>query len=184
MLAKGRRALLVVGADHLRRGQHANDDPTQPNAGTLLERRHPGKLFIVDPLPFNERDDEHAHDEVERELKSWPRPSFAMLDGTWLAAQPMTFRALEAGLTYGDQVDAVLWLGPETSPTASQADPALYRSGAYAAELRRRSAIFTEFDGELVDLVSEGLALSTAGPGLDDGRVKVGKYYQRRSREE
>jgi hypothetical protein len=179
VLAKGRRAFLVAGADHLRRGQHANDDPAQPNVGTLLERRHPGKLFVVDPLPFNERDGEAAYARVEEELRSWPRPSLALLEGTWLGAQGMTFRALEPDLTFGEQVDAVLWLGPETSLTASQADPSLYRSGAYAAELRRRSQILSAIEGGLVDLVAEGLALSTADPGLNDGWLAVAEYYDR-----
>jgi hypothetical protein len=177
VLAKGRRALLVVGGDHLRRGQHANDDPTQPNVGTLLERSRPGELFVVDPLPFNERDGDDVHDWVEDELRSWPRPSFALVEGTWLGAQKMSFRALGRVPRYEEQVDAVLWLGPESSLTASQADPSLYRSGAYAAELTRRSEILTKIGGELVDLVAEGLALSTARPGLYDGSIKVAELY-------
>jgi hypothetical protein len=182
VLAKGRHALLVIGSDHLRRGEHANDNPHQPNVGTLLEHRHPGDLFIVDALPFNERDGDEVHDRVEDVLRSSPRPSLATLEGTWLGAQPMTYRALEDGLTYGEQVDAVLWLGPETTLTASQADPSLYRSGAYAAELQRRSRIYSWFEGKFVDLVAEGLALATAGPGLHDGRIKLGEYYAERSR--
>ena len=89
----------------------------------------------------------------------------------------MDFRALEPGLTFGDQVDAVLWVGPESTLTASQADPEIYRSGDYAAELARRSAVFSEIEGQPVDLVAEGLALSTAPPGLHDGRNAVGALY-------
>ena len=36
VLAEGRHALLIAGADHLHRGESTNDDPSQGNAGTLL----------------------------------------------------------------------------------------------------------------------------------------------------
>ncbi len=100
----------------------------------------------------------------------------ALVEGTWLAAQPMDFRALEPDRTFGDQVDAVLWVGPESNLTASQADPGIYRSGDYAEELGR-SAVFSEIEGQPVDLVAEGLALSTAPPGLHDGRNALGELY-------
>jgi hypothetical protein len=177
VLAEGRHALLIAGADHLRRGESTNDNPEQGNAGTLLSREHADELFVIDPLPFNERDGEDAHDWVETALESWPRPSMALIDGTWLAAQPIDYRALEPDLTFGDQVDAVLWLGPDTTLTASQADPEIYRSGDYASELARRSAILSEIEGQPVDYVAEGLALSTAPPGVHDGRNALGELY-------
>ena len=177
MLARGRRALLIAGADHTRRGEATNDNPTQGNLGTLLSRAHPDALFVIDPLPFNPRDSEEAHERIETALASWPIPSVALLAGTWLADQSMDFRALEPDLTFGDQVDAVLWVGPESTLTASQADPEIYRSGDYAEELARRSAVFSEIEGHPVDLVAEGLALSTAPPGLHDGRNALGELH-------
>lgn len=180
VLAKHRRALLIIGDDHLYRGEAANDDPRRPNAGTLLTRRHPGKLFVVASLPFNPRDGDMVHRWVETALRTWPRPSLALLRGTWLGAQHVTYRALEPGLTYSDWADAVLWFGPEPTLTSSQADPAIYRSGAYAAELARRSRLLTKLTGQRIDLVAEGVALSTAGPGLDDGRSKLGQLENRR----
>jgi hypothetical protein len=177
VLAEGRHALLTAGADHLHRGESTNDEPSQGNVGTLLSSEYPDALFVIDALPFNERDGEAAHDWVETALESWEIPSMALLDSTWLAAQPIEYRALEPGLTYGGQADAVLWLGPETTLTASQADPAIYRSGDYAIELARRSTILSDIEGQPIDYVAEGLALSTATPGIYDGRNALDELY-------
>ena len=84
----------------------------------------------------------------------------------------MPHRALDtATATYGAQVDAVLWLGPAAALTVSQADPAIYQAGDYAAELRRRSEVLSEIGGYpdgAADFIAEGLQLATAGPGWPD----------------
>jgi hypothetical protein len=145
---------------------HRPLEPAQyPSVATLLDRAYPGNLFIVYPLPF-----EYVHEigeEVDRALASSPRASLAYLDGTWLGAQPVPHRALTTGSTFEDQVDAVIWFGPKASLTASRPDPAIYRSGEYAAELRRRSRILSEFYGEDINYIAEGLRLAAAGPRLD-----------------
>ena len=51
VMAKGRRALLIAGFPHLRRGLHPTDDPSQPNLATLLTQQHPGSLFVVKRSP-------------------------------------------------------------------------------------------------------------------------------------
>jgi len=76
----------------------------------------------------------------------------------------MAYRAIDTAATrYGAQADAVLYLGPGESLTASRADPAIYRTGEYAAELRRVSQVLSQF-GNSVDLVADGLRLSQGGP--------------------
>ncbi|MGH8776059.1 MAG: hypothetical protein ACRDWI_13135 [Jiangellaceae bacterium] len=164
VIAGGRRALLISGADHLRRGVHANTGPDDPNVATLLEREHPGQLFIVYPLPY-EYDAELGH-EIEDVLASWPGPTVAHVDDTWLGVQRVSHRVLDPDSTFEDQVDAVLWLGSRESLTASRADPAIYRQGDYAVELERRSAILSAYFDETIDYVDEGLRLATAGPRL------------------
>jgi hypothetical protein len=176
---RNRRALLIIGGDHLHRNKATNDAPDQPNAGTQLDRRHPGELFVVETLPYDVWDDNAVRDAAGALPQSWERPSLALLGGTWLGGQPVSYRALEPGLTFGDRVDAVLWLGPEQTLTASQPDLALYQTGQYAADLRRRSQILTDIGGQPIDLVAEGLALATAGPGLDDGREAIAQMYAR-----
>lgn len=167
VMAKGRRAVLVAGADHLRRGVHANSDAADPSVAEILERRHPRQLFIFYPLPFEY--DRNVGKVVEEKLRESPRPSAAYLDGTWLGAQEVEHRAIGPGSTFADQVDAVIWFGPAVSLTASRADPQLYRSGAYAAELRRRSALLSDYFDEPIDYIQEGLDLSTKGPALLEG---------------
>jgi hypothetical protein len=172
VLAKGRRALLVAGGAHMKRGLHPTDDPSQPNLATLLAEQHPGSLFVVEALPLNGGwAPDSVRWRVEEEATAWPRPSLALLAGTWLADQPMPRRAFDPASTYGAQVDAVLWLGSAAALTVSQADPAIYQAGDYAAELRRRSEVLSEIgrypDGP-PDFIAEGLRLATADPGWPD----------------
>jgi hypothetical protein len=163
VIAKGRRAVLISGADHLRLGVSSNVGP-QPNFATLLAREQEGELFIFYPLPYVH--DQRVADRVEAALEDWPRPSVALLDGTWLGAQELEYRAIEPGSTFGDQVDAVMWFAPQDVLTASRPDPAIYQAGDYAAELQRRSRIYTEYFDEPVDYIAEGKRLATAGSRL------------------
>jgi len=164
VIAKGRRAVLIAGADHLRREVHANSGADHPNVATLLDRKYPNKLFIIYPLPFSY--DESARQRSEVEMKGSIQPAFAYVDDTWLGNLVLIHRALSPNLTFGEQVDAVLWFGPDNSLTVSQADPAIYQSGAYKAELKRRSVILSEIFGEHIDFIAEGLRLATAEPKL------------------
>jgi hypothetical protein len=172
VLAKGRRALLLAGSGHLLRG--VADNYKQPNAATLLEKQHPGKLFVVDLLllPPGTHRDGLLH-RVQTSTSGWSRPSCALLEGSWLGAltesarpwiNSMAYQARNPDAArYGAQADAVLYLGPGEALTASRADPALYRSGDYADELKRLSHILSQF-GRPVDLIAEGLGQSQAGP--------------------
>jgi hypothetical protein len=172
VLAKGRRALLLAGSGHLLRG--ICDNFNRPNAVTLLEKKHRGKLFVVDPLLLPPGSHRHGllH-RVQAATRDWARPSCALLAGTWLGAltesarpwiNSMAYRAADAtAARYGAQADAVLYLGPGETLTASRADPGIYRTGAYAAELKRLSRVSSQL-GNPVDLLAEGLRLSQAVP--------------------
>jgi hypothetical protein len=175
VLAKHRQALLVCGGNHLRRGIRTTpgglvppNDPDQPSAGTLLDDRHPGALFVV--LPFATYNaavhslPPGVPERVAETLAAWPVPSLAALANTWLGPQTMPDRALDPGSTFHDQADAILWLGSDSAQTCARADPALYQTGSYATKLRRRSQILTQITGEPVDLVAEGLRLASLGP--------------------
>lgn len=82
VLARGRRALLVAGAFHLVR-QPAGEGFRNETA--LIERARPGAIFAV--LPHGRSEGPDA-DELERRLRTWPRPSLAPLAGTWLGQVP------------------------------------------------------------------------------------------------
>jgi hypothetical protein len=172
VLAKGRRALLIAGSGHLLRG--IADRFQQPNAATLLDKQHPGKLFVIDLLvipPATHRDG--LLHRVQTSTAGWARPSWALLKDTWLGAlteserpwiNSMAYQAMNAAAArYGAQADAIVYLGPGETLTASRADPALYRSGDYAEELKRRSQVARQL-GTPADLIAEGLGQSQAGP--------------------
>lgn len=178
VLAKGRRAILHTGGGHLHRRCHTSPggdqslspprNPNQPTAGTILSRKYPGKLYLI--LPFSAINSfvgsmpPGIPERAVRTMTPWPAPSVAALAGTWLGTQPMPLRALTPNLTYAEQVDALLWLGPDEGLTCSRPDPAIYQSGAYADELQRRSEVLRAITGNDIDLVQEGIHLAGLGP--------------------
>jgi hypothetical protein len=164
VLSKGRRAILIAGGGHLLRGVR-NDRTGQPNAATVLEKDHPGKLFVIDPLMLPPRGTgEDKRTPRELAIAGWPRPSLALLAGTWLAETPgpMAHRAISpAAKRFGAQADAVLYLGPSELLTASRPEPALYLSGEYAEELKRLKQIATQLG---VNANLDGRVIAEAGP--------------------
>jgi hypothetical protein len=176
VMAKGRRALLIEGSDHMRIGEfrgpgglNPSVNPRQPNAATLLARRYPGSLFVVIPAYVVAAEGTQKGSEtlqrVEEAFSSAPLPSMARLDGTWLANVALRERLLDPSKPeLGRQADAVLWLGPEEELTESLPKARIYRSGPYHRFLRRLSPILSEISGNPVHLVAEGLALA-AGQG-------------------
>jgi hypothetical protein len=76
VLGKGRKALLISGAGHMRRC--CIERPTSVTA--RIEIAHPGVVFVVLPHQgFHERTEE-----LEVGLISWPKPSLALVKDTWL----------------------------------------------------------------------------------------------------
>ena len=166
VLAKGRRGLLVAGYPHLRHGLHPTRSANQLNAVTLLDQQHPKSVFTIETLPVNPGwmpDD--AIQQIVTEFVAWTAPSVAKIAGTWLGQVAASVRAVDPNATLEAQVDAVLWLGPNTRLTASRADPAVYQCGDYATELARRSTVLNEIQGSQgrpVDMVADGLLAARA----------------------
>jgi hypothetical protein len=163
VLGKGRQALLLAGTGHMARNVK-NDRTGQPNAATLLDRKHPGKLFAVLPvLPSPADPKKDARADPEQAIRDWPRPALAALAGTWLGEGrgPLGHRAVDpARARFCDQADAALYLGPADVLTASRPDPALYQGGAYAEELKRYNDVLKELGLRGQD----GLAFAQGGP--------------------
>jgi hypothetical protein len=130
------RALLVIGGDHIRSGEYRGPgglvpsrNPRQPNAGTLLADAHPGALYVVYPLQSSSTSTLTDYDRIAAAFANAPRPSLAVLDGTWLGNVPVTYRLLDPSKPeFGLQVDAVLWLGPDDELTESLPDAARTRN--------------------------------------------------------
>ena len=175
VLAKGRRALMIAGANHLLQGLISNDNPQGLNAASLLVQRHPGVLFVVDLLVLPPgRPDNPLVQRAEAMVAHWPRPAMANLAGTWLgatteSAEPWVNSAAYLAATasarrFGAQADAILYLGPGAALTASRPDPSIYQFGAYRGELQRVSRIATQIEGQPVDFVADGLREALGGP--------------------
>ena len=105
-----------------------------------------------------------------------PRPSAARLSGTWLGAttQPLADNLIHgsaaqaltpAAARYDAQADAVLWFGPGEVLTASRAEPTIYQSGAYAAQLNLLGPIAAKLGGP-PDLAAQALHQSELPPGF------------------
>jgi hypothetical protein len=174
VLAKGRRALLLAGANHLKRGLISGTDSHVLDAGGQLAQRHPGELYVADLLVVPPgAQAEPLVQQVETMVGSWRYPSVAPLADSWLgeltgSAEPWVNSAAYLAATpqarrYGTQADAVLYLGPGSALTASRPAPALYQRGPYRAELQRLSRAETQILGEPVNMVAEGLRLASGG---------------------
>jgi hypothetical protein len=142
VLAKGRKALLITGGVHLDRGPLPDGDPNAGLMMQIIERRHPGETFVVQPHEgFGE------HNAVwEARLRAWPRPSVALVANTWLALPPGpaqdVFQPLRGGKPRPPtrpQANALLYLGPCDELTMEQTPADVFRDSAYVEELDRRS---------------------------------------------
>ena len=77
----------------------------------------------------------------------------------------MAYRAMnEQAAHYDRQADAVLYLGPGEVLSASRPDPAIYRTGEYAEELRRLSTLLAPDGDPKHGPYALGLRWAQAGP--------------------
>jgi hypothetical protein len=174
VLRKRRRALLIAGSNHLLRGLQGNEGAQGMNVASRLEQRHPGALYVIDllVLPPGAVQDPLLQ-RARAAVAEWPRPAVATLTGTWLGATSQSaepwvnsgayLASTPTGRRYGAQANAILYLGPGETLTASQPDPTLYQSGSYRAELQRLSRLYTQA-GQPTDYVADGLRHAQAGP--------------------
>ena len=153
VLAKGRKALLIAGEGHFARQSVSPMD----NVGRLIEKRHPKSLFVI----MSHRGFLEQNEELEPRLVSWPKPSLAILKGTWLGALDaslvmMVLNSRDGGKCiynpYGETLlevaaDAYLYLGPGDSLINSLPSPDIFKDEVYVKELKRRFKIMgRDFD--------------------------------------
>jgi hypothetical protein len=150
VLRQGQRALLIAGGYHFFR---LSAEP-QGNVVQRLEEQYPGSMFVV--LPHcGFVDQTTAFDEIEARLAQWPIGAVAHLPDTWLGSldphqlfgdsDPPYFRLGGQPLSaimLSDLVDAYLYLGPRSTLTGSQPNPAIYHGDVdYLSELQRRQRL-------------------------------------------
>jgi hypothetical protein len=136
VLAKGRRALLIYGGQHLIR-RNTVAEVRSPESTTMpvdewargivarIEKDNLAKVFTV--LPETRRD----LTALQPDLASWPAPSLAILRGTTLGAAIWEPGPQRRPVRMEDQADAILYLGPPSSMTMSKLSPALCSDPVY-----------------------------------------------------
>jgi hypothetical protein len=142
VLMKNRKALIIYGTLHVVRHKFGTFSP--------LAQKYPLSMFVIEPhFWFLKRTDE-----LEPRLATWPKPSLALVKGTWLGALDGSL-VMDAivrspgrdpynpfvGTKIEELADAYLYLGPSDSLTTSVPSPETYQDEAYVKELKRRHSI-------------------------------------------
>ena len=129
VLAKKRRALVVLGSNHLARGGRIREGT--PNTTTRVLAKVPGAMQVL--LLFAGWP---GGDTTERRIarEAWPAPSVVPLAGSWIGALPVVRGPLE------EIADGLLFLGASASLNEEPAPRASF-DWPYLDELDRRSWI-------------------------------------------
>jgi hypothetical protein len=150
VLARQRRALLLVGGAHLSRiGISPGAGAEIATTTNIIESAYPGALHVVAAVvSFGPR-----NEEVLPKLRGVAKGSIAALSHHWLGELPApvvlrertaaaaTPSASTRTIIRRDLFDAYLWLGPLEATSYRQAGPDAYASEARWEELNRRSQI-------------------------------------------
>jgi hypothetical protein len=154
VLAKGRRALLNFGAEHLYHLKQASAVTLVP----IIEQQTGVRTYVVADLIPPQGDPGG----LGGKLASYPRGTVIPVAGTWLgqfnagyatageASQNGQVTNKLCGTPLGEILDAGICLGRPADLTASCPNPAIYLDPEYWTELQRRNALH----GNIVDLDS------------------------------
>jgi hypothetical protein len=166
VLKEREKVLMIYGGSHFSR-QGLEDGITKP-----LQRSHPGRIFVVEPLggPFP------IFEKLEDMLKSQERPVLLSMQGTPAAAlganESFGPGSFPDHLTLGDVADACVYFGRAADvENRSLADPAIYRNTVYGAEVARRRKVTGDNSIRLPSDISFTSTGSRAATGAEpDGR--------------
>jgi hypothetical protein len=151
VLARHRKALLVIGAAHVLRkpiSWASSSSTSSPTITMLIESKYPHATYVVTPHDgFGDR-----NAELEPRLANWPKPSVTTIRGTWLGllnagvifrgkirrvgSDPSKVEDPFPGLMLQDIADGYLYLEPIAS--IRRLDFPHETGTAYARELDRR----------------------------------------------
>jgi hypothetical protein len=127
VLAKGRRALVIYGSQHLIRKNTVPGAADEWARGIIarLEKSHFTTAFTI--LPETRRN----LSALQAQVASWPIPSLAMLSGTVLGSAIWNPGSDRRTVRTEEQFDAVLYLGPPSSMATSKLPTALCSDRGY-----------------------------------------------------
>jgi hypothetical protein len=151
VLAKGRRALVIYGGQHLLRRSTVAGAADEWAGGIIarMERDRLTSAFTI--LPETRRDLRALHPDVA----SWPIPSLAALRGTGLGSTIWDPRPQRRPVRMEEQFDAILYLGPPSSMTAAKLAPALCSDRIYMQMRRWRLGLIPPPPGVAVTLAEQ-----------------------------
>ncbi|HEY1951879.1 MAG TPA: hypothetical protein VGG76_03645 [Gemmatimonadaceae bacterium] len=132
VIAKGRKALVVLGNNHLARGGTFRDRAT--NTASLVEAKYPGSMYLA-LIYYGPFGDSAADWQIA--VEQWPAPAVFPLARNW-TGNPVGTSAGQ--LPLAAFADALLYLGPRNALTIENPPPGALDS-AYRRELARRSWI-------------------------------------------
>ncbi len=137
VLAKGRRALVIYGSQHLIRKNPVPGAVDEWARGIVgrMEKENLTRFFTI--LPETRRDLRA----LQPDVASWPAPSLAILRGTALGSAIWDSGPQGRPVRMEDQVDAILYLGPPSSMTSSKLARALCADRSYMDMRLRRLAL-------------------------------------------
>jgi hypothetical protein len=172
VLAKGRRALVIYGTQHLLRKNTVIGAADEWAGGLVaqLERPAIAKVFTIGP---ETRRDLKA---LQSDVASWPKPSLAILRGTQLGATHFAAGPRQRSVPLEEQLDAVLYFGPPAELTTARLSHSLCADQRYMEMRMARLALVPPPPGAPVtpaDLLREqcappASAIPDAEPGLTE----------------
>jgi hypothetical protein len=133
VLSKRRKALILMGTGHLRHGT---------GAAAIYEQTYPNATFVITGHLGFAKD----NDELERRMTSWPVPSLATLQGTWLGELDSSYFSLpgdpplDPGKGYPG-IDGYLYLGPRDFLMHQPLSARTILDKDFTAELERRATV-------------------------------------------
>jgi hypothetical protein len=153
VLSKHRKALMLFGTFHLLHG--VGDD-----AVSIVETTHPGAVFVISDLGVFGSNFQTLSSSP---FASWPVPSLARTNGTWLGAMnldkflpaPIFFQGCDFKKEYTKEyqkpvaglVDAFLYLGPPDLSLNEGWPSDIFFDVDYRKELARRNVLMGVFEG-------------------------------------
>lgn len=142
VLAKHRKALVLLGEGHLGHGL------TRQGWGlavALYEKTYPGVSLVVAVHGMNACDarvaGSPAYKAIEARMTSWPVPSLARIQGTWLTALDNIYSNVLRARPWSESYDAYLYLGPSDLLLYEPSPAHVWLDQPYMDELHRRAAI-------------------------------------------
>jgi hypothetical protein len=133
VLSKRRKAFILMGTGHLRHGT---------GAARIYEQTYPNSTFVISGHLGFAKD----NDELERRMASWPVPSLATFQGTWLGELDSSYFSLpgdpplDPGKGYPG-IDGYLYLGPRDFLMHQPLSARTILDKDFTTELERRATL-------------------------------------------